>query len=60
MVAYRPPKHEERRVPRRGSKRAEMETTPEELEASAIFERVERALADIEARTERLMHQYGL
>jgi hypothetical protein len=36
------------------------ETSPEELEASAILERVERALADIEARTERLMHQYGL
>jgi hypothetical protein len=36
------------------------ETSPEELEASAIFDRVERALADIEARTERLMHQYGL
>jgi len=60
MVADRSPKHEERRALRRGSKRAETETTPDELEASTIFERVERALAEIESRTERLKHQYGL
>jgi hypothetical protein len=34
--------------------------TAEEIEASTIFERVERELPAVEERTERLMHQYGL
>jgi hypothetical protein len=34
--------------------------TPEEVEASAILDRVERDLPAVEQRTERLMHRYGL
>jgi hypothetical protein len=31
-----------------------------ETEARTIFDRVDRELADVEARTDRLMHHYGL
>ena len=32
----------------------------EEVEARAIFERIDRELPSVEERTDRLMHQYGL
>jgi hypothetical protein len=37
-----------------------LEPSPEEVEAAAILERVERELDAVEKRTERLMYQYGL
>ena len=35
-------------------------SSPEETLASAILERVERELASVEERTDRLMYRYGL
>jgi hypothetical protein len=41
------------KVPNRGA-------SPEDLEASKIFERADRELTALEERTQRLMHHYGL
>jgi hypothetical protein len=46
--------------PSRREKVPDKGASPEELEASKIFERVDRELTALEERTQRLMHHYGL